>query len=205
MAISNMSNHCCSPVKQNAKIWVVLWMTKDMKQLLLAAEGHLGTRKQMIQSGWVGFFPLIMWQHVPLLAKCICVCVCVCASVDGCLCAYLAVEVRGVYTGFDDIEQWVNQALTSAHLFPGLLTSWTQVPLKTTHTHTHTTFDLGLCSTNRWAYANTQNDSCAHVCVCVCLPLECVMWALQSPYTIHNVWEVCMCVVWLKKLQYFAE
>lgn len=44
-----------------------------------------------------------MWQHVPLLAKCICVCVC--ASVDGCLCAYLAVEVRGVYTGFDDIEQ----------------------------------------------------------------------------------------------------
>lgn len=45
------------------------------------------------------------------------VCVCVC------VCEYLAVEVSGVYTGFDDIEQRVNQALTSAHLFSCLLAS----------------------------------------------------------------------------------
>lgn len=45
-------------------------------------EGHLETGNKMIQTGSG--------------EKSVCVC--------GCLSAYLAVEVRGVYTGFDDVE-----------------------------------------------------------------------------------------------------
>ena len=59
------------------------------------------------------------------------------------MCVYLAVEVRGVDAGFDDVEQGVHQTITGAHLPPGLLTCRAQVPVTHTHhthiAHTHTT------------------------------------------------------------------
>lgn len=50
----------------------------------------------------------------------VCLCVHICVR-SGLYAVYLAVEFSGVYTGFDYVEQRVNQTLTSAHLFSGFL------------------------------------------------------------------------------------
>lgn len=73
------------------------------------------------------FLCFITCTHVFFVAVCVRSCVC---AVLGVFCVYLAVEIRGVYTGFYDVEQRVNQAVASAQLLSGLLTGRTQVPLK---------------------------------------------------------------------------
>lgn len=136
-------------------------------------------------SMWV-FFPLRAFYHVVAclsrLNVCVCVCVRACACV--CVCAYLAVKVRGVYTGFDDIEQRVNQALTSAHLFSCLLTSWTQVPFEKKNTHTAHTNKLGLwfqALLIGWMKMHTKADACCACLSCLsCLNKWCGL--LSSPH-----------------------
>lgn len=71
---------------------------KYMKQLLLDALSHLDTGDEMIQRVLSRTFPYGLLSCGNMFSSWLRVCECACLS------AYLAVEVRGVYTGFDDIQ-----------------------------------------------------------------------------------------------------